>query len=152
MIGPWFHIPWKPFVGAHSEDASPNLVDDWQLAWFDLHLKGVAERRHEPLVSLFVMGEERWRDFDSWPPAKSEPVSYYLHSGGPRQFRVRRRRALDRPARPGRGRDIFTYDPLFRQPARAAIPAVSISSRRWDRRIKRDRKRGTACWSTPPRR
>jgi putative CocE/NonD family hydrolase len=112
VIGPWFHIPWKPLVGVHSEDASPNLVDDWQLAWFDHHLKGIAERAHEPLVSIFVMREERWRDFDSWPPANAEPVSYYLHSGGRANSAFGDGElSIVPPAQ--EEADIFTYDPLI---------------------------------------
>jgi uncharacterized protein len=33
-------------------------------------------------VRLYVMGEEAWRDFDSWPPAGYSPRSFCLQPGG----------------------------------------------------------------------
>jgi putative CocE/NonD family hydrolase len=117
VIGPWYHIPWKPLVSVHSEDASPNLVDDWQLAWFDHHLKGVAERAREPLVTLFIMREERWRHFDSWPPANSTLTSYFLHSGG-RANSAFGDGALSLVPPAHEEADIFTYDPATPPPSR----------------------------------
>ena len=33
-------------------------------------------------VRLFVMGQEAWRDFDTWPPTGYEPQRFYLQPGG----------------------------------------------------------------------
>jgi putative CocE/NonD family hydrolase len=33
-------------------------------------------------VRYFVMGENRWRTADTWPPAGAVATPYYLHSGG----------------------------------------------------------------------
>lgn len=116
VIGPWFHIPWKPLVGANSEDASPNLVDDWQLAWFDHFLKDEPERRHEQQVTLFVMREDRWRHFGQWPPAESAPTEFFLHSDGRANSKYGDGQLsvvppADEPA------DIFTYDPAVPPPS-----------------------------------
>ena len=115
VIGPWYHIPWKPWVGEQSEDASPNLVDDWQLAWFDHFLKGDAERHHEALVTLFILREDRWRHFEQWPPANSETMSWFLHSGG-RANSAFGDGALSVVAPLQEEADIFTYDPAIPPP------------------------------------
>ena len=116
VIGPWFHMPWRPLVGANGEDASPNLVEDWQLAWFDHHLKGIAERAHETKVTLFVMREDRWRHFSSWPPANSRPTSFYLHSSG-RANSAFGDGTLSIVPPAQEDADIFTYDPVAPPPS-----------------------------------
>ncbi|WP_246002476.1 CocE/NonD family hydrolase [Allorhizocola rhizosphaerae] len=35
-----------------------------------------------PPVRLYVMGENAWRDFDSWPPTGYVPQRFHLHPGG----------------------------------------------------------------------
>jgi putative CocE/NonD family hydrolase len=110
VIGPWFHIPWKPIVGEASENASPTLVDDLQLAWFDRYLDGTAEHLDEPPVKLFVMGEDKWRTFVSWPPPESTPTLFYLHSAGRANSSFGDGELNCDP--PGtEPPDIFTYDP-----------------------------------------
>ena len=111
VIGPWYHIPWRSLGSLTGENATPGLVDEWQIAWFDQFLKGEETGVLEAPVTLYVLGEDRWRSFDNWPPSGSRPVPLYLHSGG------RANSAFgdgllstaapdsDEPA------DIFTYDP-----------------------------------------
>lgn len=110
IIGPWFHIPWKPIVGQASEDASPTVVDDWQLAWFDQYLKDRPTGVLDSAVMLFVLGEDRWREFDQWPPAGSTPTRLYLHSNG-RANSAFGDGVLSSTAPGAEPADIFTYDP-----------------------------------------
>lgn len=110
VIGPWFHIPWKPLVGHSSENAAPSVVDDWQLAWFDHFLKDRCTGMLDSPVTLFVLGEDAWHDYDSWPPPGSTPTPWYLHSGGRANSRygdgtLSPTPPADEPA------DVFTYDP-----------------------------------------
>lgn len=35
-----------------------------------------------PVVRYFMVGENRWRDADTWPPAGVQSKNYYLHSNG----------------------------------------------------------------------
>ena len=110
VIGPWFHIPWKPHVGGAGDSASPNLIDDIQLAWFDRHLKAAKPESSDSPVTLYVMGEDRWRDFESWPPAGTRPTPLYLHSGGlANSSCCDGVLSTDRPE--SEPPDIFTYDP-----------------------------------------
>jgi hypothetical protein len=74
------------------------------LRWFDFHLKG--ERNgldREKPVSIFVMGENRWREEEDWPLARRIETSYYLRSGGKLSLEPP---AADEPP------DRYLYDPL----------------------------------------
>ena len=89
VIGPWAHL--LPYTtpssrGTGESDFGPEAMVDFhlrQLRWFDYWLKdldtGVME---EPPVSLFVMGENRWRTLEDWPPPNAHNVRFYLHSEG----------------------------------------------------------------------
>ncbi len=71
-VGPWVH------ESAAGLGASVRETLDWS----ELHA-GLATRSPErSRVRLYVMGEGRWRDFDSWPPKGFEPVKWYLHGPG----------------------------------------------------------------------
>jgi putative CocE/NonD family hydrolase len=58
-------------------------------------------------VRLYVMGEEVWRDVDTWPPNGYAPRRYHLHAGGAL--------AVDPPAESGPDR--YRYDPAVPTPA-----------------------------------
>lgn len=82
VVGPWFHMPWSPTVGAC--DFGPeahNLVDETQLRFFRRILLG-QETGQEPPVRLFVMGANQWRTFDRWPPPCDRRLVLHLHSDG----------------------------------------------------------------------
>ena len=83
IVGPWFHTsPSKTTMGQvdFGPQAALNLRD-FQLRWFDYWLKGEQNGLdREAPVRLFMMGENRWREFDSWPPEPVEVQEFYLHS------------------------------------------------------------------------
>lgn len=71
LIGPWTHTSFT----------SAGIIVRETLAWLDTHVKGQQGRLHEMPVQLFVMGENRWRQFADWPPpCKSE--RWYLQAEG----------------------------------------------------------------------
>jgi putative CocE/NonD family hydrolase len=116
LIGPWMHIPWAPLAGPPNRDAGPNVVDDWQIAWFDHVLKRKETGVLDAPVTLYVLGESRWRDFDGWPPSGSTPTAWYLRSQG-RANSCFGDGALS-PVPPGaEPPDLFTYDPLLPTPS-----------------------------------
>ena len=89
FIGPWAHL--FPFVGPTSGgtgdiDFGPDALIDLherQLRWFDHWLKDIDTGiMDEPSVTVFVMGENRWRTMEDWPPPNAHYVPYYLHSDG----------------------------------------------------------------------
>ncbi len=114
LIGPWFHIPWRP-LGGPGEDATPHAFDEWQIDWFDRHLKAEPVVDADPLVRLFILREGAWRDFDNWPPSGTTPVEYFLHSQG-RANSVFGDGILSVSAPAGELPDIYTYDPAAPHP------------------------------------
>ena len=81
------------------------------LRWFDYWLKGENNGvTREPKVRVYAMGENKWRSYDSWPPA-SKPVTFYLDSDGKANTRNGNGRLVsEAPAQDGDDR--YVYDPL----------------------------------------
>lgn len=92
---------------------APSVVDLWELAlrWYDYTLKGIDNGvATEKPVRVFVMGSNRWREADDWPPPGARTVRYYLRSGGAANTAAGDGRlSADAPAdeRPDR----YVYDP-----------------------------------------
>ncbi len=85
IIGPWGHaVNTKTKLG--DIDFGPQALielDAIQLRWFDRWLRGVENGvMEEPPVKIFVMGENKWRDEQEWPMARTQYVKSYLHSHG----------------------------------------------------------------------
>jgi putative CocE/NonD family hydrolase len=88
FMGPWSHLlPFsQPTSGGTGdidfgpEAAYPML--DMQLAWFDNYVRDGRMSLPQSRVTLFVMGENRWRAEEEWPPARTEYEPLYLRSGG----------------------------------------------------------------------
>lgn len=111
LIGPWYHIPWRVLGGVEGDDASPHAFDEWQIDWFDRHLKAEPVADSDPLVRLFILREGKWRNFDNWPPAGVSDTMYYLHSDGRANSRYGDGRlSVDAPA--DEAPDLYTYDPV----------------------------------------
>jgi putative CocE/NonD family hydrolase len=76
-------MPWQRQVGCVDFGAEAlNPIDRRQLAFFGQHLKGESPPHDGAAVEVFVMGENAWRRFASWPPADARPTAYFLHSRG----------------------------------------------------------------------
>lgn len=85
MIGPWMHLPWSPFVGEvdFGLNAGSRIIDENQIRMYNWILKGQDDGVSvEPPIKIFVMGENCWREEDSWPPKESVNTPYYFHSDG----------------------------------------------------------------------
>ena len=111
MVGPWTHGNFESTQGdldfgigssEHFLDYRGDLTDA-HLRWFDATLKG-EEKALEgtPPIKLFIMGENRWRGYEEWPPAGSREVEWFLISDG--SLRREPGAAGDEPAR-------YDYDP-----------------------------------------
>lgn len=112
VMGPWYHNPWNRVLGpCDLGDAAASRVDELQVRWFDYWLKGLGNGiMEEPRVRYFMLGENRWRDDASWPPAKAEPVTLYLHSGG-RANSLSGDGALTRELPGDEAPDVYVYNP-----------------------------------------
>lgn len=87
LIGPWRHgTPrlTKMAVGELDFGIEAGLDNDaLLLRWFDHWLRGEDNGvdRDKP-VKIFVMGENRWRDEESWPLERRVETAYYLAGKG----------------------------------------------------------------------
>jgi putative CocE/NonD family hydrolase len=85
MIGPWTHggqdesKPGERDFGS----AAPIDYDELILRWMDHYVRNIDNGvdREKP-VRLFVMGDNAWRNEDSWPLARTKETSYYLNASG----------------------------------------------------------------------
>ena len=99
IIGPWTHGGQTRAYAGEVEFPPEAALDfsEWRLAWFDRWVKGIdngAERT--PSARVFVMGGGdgrkskdgrlrhggRWRDEQTFPPARTLFTPYYLHTDG----------------------------------------------------------------------
>ncbi|MBL0389186.1 CocE/NonD family hydrolase [Tumebacillus sp. ITR2] len=118
IMGPWDHgINRSSKLG--SVEFGPDAVIDLrarQVRFFDRWLKGEENGLDaEPNVSLFVMGENAWREESEYPLARTEFTRFYLHSGGSANSRfgdgVLRAEEVPGTAAGVAATDTYEYDP-----------------------------------------
>ena len=85
LLGPWAHADTSPEgkIGDVTFGKSAVLDSDGTiLRWSDYALKGVRnEYATGAPVRLFIMGENKWRDEQEFPLARTEYTKYYLRKG-----------------------------------------------------------------------
>lgn len=96
VVGPWHHMEYGYMAVAFAE----------ALRWYATHLRGEPVAASVNPVRLFMMGANRWRDFDRWPP-RSRALRLYLHGNGA----AKTGRLYPDPAPPDAAPDTYTYDP-----------------------------------------
>jgi uncharacterized protein len=124
IMGPWAHLlPYSipTSRGTGDIDFGPEAIVDlhaFQLRWFDHFLKGMTNGvLDEPPVRLFVTGDDRWRDENEWPLARTRYTDLFLHGGGhANSLGGDGRLAFDRPAE--QPADRYIYDPNDPAPTR----------------------------------
>lgn len=86
ILGPWDHgTIGKSGVG--EVDFGPEAELDTMAAnldWYARYLKadGAAGAKPFAPVRYFVMGDNKWREADTWPPEGFTKTAFYLHSDG----------------------------------------------------------------------
>jgi putative CocE/NonD family hydrolase len=106
------HSGWSRNVGAvdFGSDAAFD-ESDYVLDWYDYLFLGKQNQfANGKPVRIFLMGENKWRDEDSWPLERAEETSYFLHSSG-KANGVSGDGALSTFAPTAEGADKFIYDP-----------------------------------------
>ncbi len=160
VIGPWRHgTPRLDRIREGELDFGVNAGldhDELLLRWFDFHLKGEKNGldREKP-VSIFVMGENAWREEDDWPLARRVETPYYLRSGGRLTLEPPGRRALRRVRR------TTLSTPWSTRTAECKVPTIRVPSKDvrtfWStrpslsRRTSRSRATSKSSSSSPPR-
>ncbi|MCH8243227.1 MAG: CocE/NonD family hydrolase [Planctomycetes bacterium] len=119
FVGPWLHGQiYNGGTRIGEEDFPPSInvgVDklaDMSVRWFDQWLRGKDTGiTMEKPVELFVMGENRWRKFDQWPPKRTRFEPWYFGSDkGANSTAGDGSLSGTEPARSGEDR--FVYDPM----------------------------------------
>jgi putative CocE/NonD family hydrolase len=118
VLGPWGHTD-TAMRRIGERDFGPQAIIDLQrdyLRWFDYWLKGIDNGiAKEPLVSVFVMGTNKWLKADTYPLPATRWTKLYLASGGKANTsRGDGRLALDGPSGLA---DSYVYDPGDPTPA-----------------------------------
>ncbi len=124
LMGPWAHllpysIPNSKGTGEIDFGAEAAIeLHTLQLRWFDHFLKGIDNGvMDQAAVRLFVMGENRWRDENEWPLARTRYTKVYLRSGGGANS-LGGDGALSMAAPGEEPADRYTYDPDNPVPSR----------------------------------
>jgi hypothetical protein len=124
-VGPWTHIS---LTGIPAREAI-----EFGLAC----ARGEQPPPRAP-VRLFVMGEDAWRDFDSWPPPGYEPQRFCLRPGGGLSNGTPGESAPDR----------YRYDPADPTPAVGGVRMVRDSGRADNSAL--EARADVLTYSTPP--
>jgi putative CocE/NonD family hydrolase len=81
VIGPWPHNMSAKFTNVDFGKDSGAPIRRMQIEWFDQWLKSKdTPLMSRPPIHIFVMGANRWRDEQEWPPARAKMTSLYLTS------------------------------------------------------------------------
>jgi putative CocE/NonD family hydrolase len=113
-IGPWAHNPGLKFPTRDFGPAAPIGIRLRQLDWCDRWLKETLRpEKNEssaPLLHIFVMGPNIWREEHEWPLARTHYTPLYLGSQGHANSASGDGILQWRPVRKAQA-DAFTYDP-----------------------------------------
>lgn len=77
LLGPWKHV--MPEFSVREPIDTLSLIDRWWDRWLKGEENGVES---EPPVTIFVQGEEGWRQESEWPPARATDRTLWLDAGG----------------------------------------------------------------------
>lgn len=83
-IGPWAHNPALKFSTVNFGPQAGVAIRATQADWFDRWLgrNPSGEDSRLPLLHIFVMGPNIWREEHEWPLARAHFTPFYLSSGG----------------------------------------------------------------------
>jgi uncharacterized protein len=85
LLGPWVHgVDSTARTKFGDRDFGPAAAIDYDevvLGWMDRYLRDDRRARPADAVRYFVMGDNRWRTSDTWPPAGHATI-YYVSPGG----------------------------------------------------------------------
>jgi len=88
VMGPWYHVQWAHSDGTHLGNVDfGNNTSLWfqrniEIPFFNYFLKGIGDVSKFAEATIFLTGENKWRQFDKWPPAGKEDNVLYLQENG----------------------------------------------------------------------
>ncbi len=134
IVGPWAHAETVT-LPAHGTPRNYRLESlAPSLPWFDRHLRPSAPRAgNDQAVTLYVMGDNVWRDEAEWPLARARATPYYLRSGGRANGAGGDGVLAPAPATSAEPPDRYLYDPRDPVPSAGGAmlgPRAGIASQR----------------------
>jgi len=84
VMGPWYHGQWASNDGTHmgnvefGANTSAWYQENIEHPFFDHYLKEGKEETKLPEASIFITGENQWKQFDVWPPAAAKNTALYF--------------------------------------------------------------------------
>jgi putative CocE/NonD family hydrolase len=120
LVGPWAHQGQESSkVGEVDFGEQARLSLAIVLTFLDKYFRdGSASAANLPAVRVFTMGENRWNNYDSWPPSGTTFVDYYFHSEGRANTAEGNGLLTTRKAAGSEAPDKYTYDPANPVPTR----------------------------------
>jgi putative CocE/NonD family hydrolase len=88
VIGPWYHDQWANNDGTHlghinfGSNTSLWYQQIIEIPFFNYFLKGKDDITDQAEATIFLTGENKWREFDQWPPAGNADQALYLQEKG----------------------------------------------------------------------
>lgn len=91
VVGPWLHGGWRRMSGeslgniSFGQPTSEYFRQSVQFPFFQHHLKGDGNWSG-PEAVMFETGANRWRTYDTWPPAEAVETNLYFRAAGGLSF------------------------------------------------------------------
>ena len=88
VMGPWSHGQWGSNDGSRlgnirfGENTSVWYQNNIELPFFNYYLKGKGDNPNLAEATVFITGENKWKQFEQWPPKESSPRDIYLAPNG----------------------------------------------------------------------
>ena len=84
VLGPWFHGGWARGDGSFLGNVQfGSKTSEWyaqniEVPFFNFYLKGKGSADNIAEATIFFSGENKWRQFQQWPPAAAQTTNIYL--------------------------------------------------------------------------
>jgi len=140
IVGPWGHLNVGQRQIGELDFCSEAAfdVDSTRLKWYDYWLKGIHNDALDgPPVRLFLMGDNRWLDVETWPPqgVRYEPM-YFREGNGESGVSLNDGRLAFEMPQGAERPDGYAYDPEEPIPSLASpIDAVPMDYRALEKRM-----------------
>lgn len=88
VMGPWSHGQWSGRDGnsmGHVRFGSNTSIwyqNNIEIPFFNYYLKGKGDKPNIAEANIFMTGENKWKQFDQWPPANLNNREIYLEENG----------------------------------------------------------------------
>jgi putative CocE/NonD family hydrolase len=88
VIGPWYHGQWASNDGTKmgniqfGSNTAEWYQDNIEVPYFNYYLEGKGDISKQAEATIFFSGENKWRQFNEWPPAEKSDRAIYLQPGG----------------------------------------------------------------------